>query len=325
MTKKARVIGHWALSGCPARNPFSSCETPAYRLCSARRGCPRGGQPGLPGPAGRRAWRQARRLRRTRTAPSRRRPGVSPSGSRVTTARTSRAEFRGTEGEFLHRFRREKRRELRRGQCDSRPHDTSEEVTPLGQCPRPIPTRRGVPGNQEVSGARGESRTHLPATRAGGGQGKVGRVPSKAPLRKVAGSGFYGDVGHGAWGFATPPRRTPQPRGRERTHPDRISVVRNEVTPSESGSASRDAVRRTDARAGTRSPKKRTPPAARQRATGRIGLRGPTRKGADVGEAPEGRNGRRSSNRRRKLDAAFWPANGASGEQSRRLEVQSKC
>ena len=66
-------------------------------------------------------------------------------------------------------------------------------------------------------------------------------------------------------------------------------------------------------------------PAARRRATGQIGLRGPTRKGADVGEAPEDRNGQRLSSRWCKLDAAFWPANGASGEQSRRLEVQSKC
>jgi hypothetical protein len=170
-------------------------------------------------------------------------------------------------------------------------HDTSEEMTP----------------------------------RRGGGQGKVGRVPSKAPLRKVAGNGFYGEVGHGAWGLATPPRRTPQPRGRERTHPDGVSVVRNEVTSSGPGLASRDAVRRTDARAGTRSPQKRMPLAARQRATGRIGLQGPTRKGADVGEAPKGGKGRRSSSRRRKFDAACGPANGADGEQSKRLEVQSTC
>ena len=72
-------------------------------------------------------------------------------------------------------------------------------------------------------------------------------------------------------------------------------------------------MRRIDARAGTRSPKKRMLPAARRRATGQIGEY-PTRKGADVGEAPEGRNGRRSPNRWRKLDAACGPANGVGGE-----------
>src|SRR5262245_39452110 len=94
---------------------------------------------------------------------------------------------------------------------------------------------RGKVTNDSGCLLRGESRTHLPATTAGGGQGKVGRVPSKAPLRQVARSGFYGEIGHGAWGLATPLRRTPQPRGRERTHPDRISVVWNEVTPSKPG------------------------------------------------------------------------------------------
>ena len=178
-------------------------------------------------------------------------------------------------------------------------------------------------GKVEIE-ARGESRTHLPATTAGGGQGKVGRVPSQAPLRKVAGSGLHGDVGQRARGLPPPPRRTPQPRGRERTHPDRVSVMRNEVTPSGPGAARRDAARRTDARAGTGSPKKRRLPAARRRATGQIGYY-PTRKGADVGEAPEGRNGRRPSNRRRKLDAACGPANGAGGERSKRLEVGSTC
>jgi hypothetical protein len=126
-------------------------------------------------------------------------------------------------------------------------------------------------------------------------------------------------------GACPAPAADTSPRGRERTHPDRVSVVRNEVTPSGPGPASRDAARWTDARAGTGFPKKQTLPAARQRATGQIGLRGPTRKGADVGEAPEGRNGRRSPNRQRKLDAACGPASGAGGEQSRRSEVRSTC
>jgi len=164
--------------------------------------------------------------------------------------------------------------------------------------------------------ARGESRTHLPATTAGGGQGKVGRVPSQAPLRKVAASGWYGDAGQRARGLPTPSRRTPQPRGRERTHPDHVWVVRNEVTPSGPDTVRRDAVRRTDARAGTGSPKNEQP--------GGEGLC-LTRKGADVGEAPEGGNGRRPSNRRRKFDAACGSANGVGGERSRRLEVRSTC
>ena len=84
-------------------------------------------------------------------------------------------------------------------------------------------------------------------------------------------------------------------------------------------------MRRTEARAGTRSAKKRMLPAARRRVTGQIGLCGLTRKGADVGEAREGGKGRRSSSRRRQFDAALRPANGAGGEQSRRREVQSTC
>jgi hypothetical protein len=42
-------------------------------------------------------------------------------------------------------------------------------------------------------------------------------------------------------------------------------------------------------------------------------------------KAPDGRNGHRSSNCRRKLDAASGPAEGAGGERSRRLEVRSTC
>src|SRR4051812_10184761 len=45
----------------------------------------------------------------------------------------------------------------RQGQCDSRLDDLSEEVTLLGQCPRPIPTRRGVPGNRGVSQLEGKA------------------------------------------------------------------------------------------------------------------------------------------------------------------------
>jgi hypothetical protein len=94
----------------------------------------------------------------------------------------------------------------------------------------PSHTFLGVPGNQGVSELEGKAQPTCQPPRRGGGQGKVGRVPSKAPLRKVVGSGFDGDSGHGAWGLATPPRRTPQPRGRERTHPDHISVVLRLVT-----------------------------------------------------------------------------------------------
>ena len=61
------------------------------------------------------------------------------------------------------------------------------------------------------------------------------------------------------------------PRSIERTHPGRSSAMRNEVTPLRSGDASRGAVRRPDAAAGTGFPNKRMLPAARQRATGQIG------------------------------------------------------
>jgi len=87
------------------------------------------------------------------------------------------------------------------------------------------------------------------------------------------------------------------------THPGRISVVWNEVTPMGSGIASKDAVRRTDAPAGIGFPKKRMLPAVRQRATGQIGQY-PTRKGADVGEAPEDRSSRVTPNCQDKLDAS---------------------
>jgi hypothetical protein len=174
--------------------------------------------------------------------------------------------------EFRKSFRPPARPTFRRGQRDSRLHGLSKEMTPLGVCPRPIPTRRGVPGNRGVSELEGKAEPTCQPHTAGGGPGKVGRVPSEAPLRKVAASGSDGDAGPGTRGLVLPPRRTPQPRGRERTHPDRASVMRNEVTPSGPGRASRDAARRIDARAGTRSPQKRTLPAARRRATGQIGL-----------------------------------------------------
>jgi hypothetical protein len=176
-------------------------------------------------------------------------------------------------------------------------------MTPLGQCPRPIPTRRGVQGNRGVSELEGKAEPTCQPPGRGEARGRSDRFHRKPRKSKVAGSGLQGDAGHGARGLATPPRRTPQPRGRERTHPDRISVVRNEVTPSGPGVASRDDARQTDTRAGPGFPKKRTLPAARRRATGQIGQY-PTGKGADVGEAPEGRNGRRSPHRRRQFDAA---------------------
>jgi hypothetical protein len=132
-------------------------------------------------------------------------------------------------------------------QCDSRLHGLSKEMTPLetaekvevfdvsqkprlfqqsplGVCPRPIPTRRGVPGNRGVSELEGKAEPTCQPHTAGGGPGKVGRVPSEAPLRKVAASGCYGAVGPGARGLVPPPRRTPQPG------------VENEPTPTASRS-----------------------------------------------------------------------------------------
>src|SRR5262245_5208534 len=76
-------------------------------------------------------------------------------------------------------------------------------------------------------------------------------------------------MSEGAWPF---PSADTSPRGRAWTHPDRVSVLRNEVTPSGPGVASRDAARRIDTQAGTGSPKKRWLPAARRRATGQRGL-----------------------------------------------------
>jgi len=60
----------------------------------------------------------------------------------------------------------------RRGQCDSRLHDTSEEATPLGQCPRPIPTRRGVPGNRGVSELEGKAQPTCQPPRRGEARGR---------------------------------------------------------------------------------------------------------------------------------------------------------
>ena len=162
------------------------------------------------------------------------------------------------------------------------------------------------PASHQGGGRPGESRT-----------GSIGGPVTESRRKWLARR--YRAMSEGACPF---PSADTSPRGRERTHPDRVSVVRNEVTPSGPGVASRGAARRTDARAGTGSPKKRMLPAARRRATGQLGYY-PTRKGADVGEAPAGGNGRRSSHCRRKLDAACGPANGAGGEISRRLEVRT--
>ena len=57
--------------------------------------------------------------------------------------------------------------------------------------------------------------------------------------------------------------RTPPPRGKEGTHPGRVSCVRNTETPTESGPSAwrsgRPTVRRAEISGGNRMPKKRMP------------------------------------------------------------------
>jgi hypothetical protein len=60
----------------------------------------------------------------------------------------------------------------RQEECDSRLHDMREELTPLGQCPRPIPTRRGVPGNRAVSELEGNAQPTCQPPRRGEARGR---------------------------------------------------------------------------------------------------------------------------------------------------------
>src|SRR5262249_9166103 len=50
--------------------------------------------------------------------------------------------------------------------------DSSKEMTPLGQCPRPIPTRRGAPGNQGVSELEGKAQPTCQPQRRGEARGR---------------------------------------------------------------------------------------------------------------------------------------------------------
>jgi hypothetical protein len=65
--------------------------------------------------------------------------------------------------------------------------------------------------------------------------------------------------------------RTPPPRGKEGTHPGRVSCVRNTETPTESGPSARRSgrptVRRAEIFGGNRMPKKRMPVGESQQET----------------------------------------------------------
>jgi hypothetical protein len=96
----------------------------------------------------------------------------APAGGSPAAAPADRWRGASPAAEFLHSFPAGKWPSFRRGQCDSRLHDLSEEATPLGQCPRPIPTRRGVPGNRGVSELEGKAEPTCQPLRRGEARGR---------------------------------------------------------------------------------------------------------------------------------------------------------
>ena len=100
---------------------------------------------------------------------------------------------------------------LNRRSCDSKQHDSSEEIAPLGQCPRPIPTRRGVLGNWEVSQLEGKAQPTCQPPGRGEARGRPDGFACK--LREfrwseVAWTTMLGK--EGGW-LIVHPLRTPRP------------------------------------------------------------------------------------------------------------------
>ncbi len=108
---------------------------------------------------------------------------------------------------------------------------------------RPVPTSAGVMGNGGVRSQRAKSKGK-PNHPADPGEGKIGRVTVvEASLcrnagamgeRRRVGTRTGSDPCHGMRPVS-PHARTPGPRSKDGTHPDRSSGVRNVETPMESG------------------------------------------------------------------------------------------
>src|SRR6516225_7321072 len=107
-------------------------------------------------------------------------------------------------GTYSTRFSLSSGQHYGKQQCDSRLHDLSEEATPLGQCPRPIPTRRGVLGNQGVSELEGKAQPTCQPPRRGEARGRSDGFHPKPRYERSSEVASTAIVGNERGGLAFP-------------------------------------------------------------------------------------------------------------------------